>query len=60
MFMGIMGVLIILVIITLYGCLRASTDYDEQVEDDMQEAFLRQYQQTKSLNHKHTKTNRKK
>ena len=52
MLIGIIGIFVILVSLILYGCLKTSTDYDKQVEDDMQEAYLKQYQKTKVLKSK--------
>lgn len=52
MLIGIIGIFIILVSLILYGCLKTSTDYDKQVEDDMQEAYLKQYQKAKVLKSK--------
>lgn len=60
MFIGIIGVLIVLVLIALYGCLRTSTDYDKQVEDEIQEAFLRQYQKNRSSKHEKAKASKEK
>lgn len=60
MLIGIIGILCILVMVILYGCLRTSTAYDEEVEDEMQEAFLRQYKKDKLSNHEHTETSEEK
>ena len=60
MLIGIIGVLFILVMVILYGCLRTATAYDKEVEDEMQEAFLRQYKKDKLPNHEHTEASEEK
>ena len=58
MLIGIIGIFIILVSLILYGCLKTSTDYDKQVEDDMQEAYLKQYHKAKALKSKDSKSSK--
>ena len=59
MLIGIIGIFIILTSLVLYGCLKTSTDYDKQVEDDIQEAYLKQYQKAKVLKSKDPNTSKK-
>ena len=59
MLIGIIGIFVILVSLILYGCLKTSTDYDKQVEDDIQEAYLKQYQKAKVLKSKDPNTSKK-
>ena len=59
MLTGIIVIFIILVSLILYGCLKTSTDYDKQVEDDMQEAYLKQYQKAKVLKSKDSNSSKK-
>lgn len=60
MFIGIIGILFILVMVILYGCLRTATAYDKEVEDEMQEAFLRQYKKDKLSSYEHIETSEEK
>ena len=50
MLIGIVGILVVVIIILIYGLLKASTDYDQRVDDKEQEMFLHQYRQ---INSKH-------
>lgn len=40
---GISGAIILVVILFAYACLRVSTMYDREIDDQMQEAFVRKY-----------------